>query len=119
MCVRVNRAFENQVTFKLKHFMENKNKIHVCCTHTRNMHYMFSLQACSWCIILSLQQHVCSWGINYHLVMKEFVHVVNVVFQHNIEWPKGDNLVKVMDGFKTFFGLPFIHGTIDVTQIHL
>jgi hypothetical protein len=78
---------------------------------------MFSLQACSWCIIPSLQ-HVCSWGINYHLVMKEFIHV-NVVFQHNIEWPKGYDLVKVMDGFKTFFGLPFIYGFIDVTQIHL
>jgi hypothetical protein len=79
MCIRVNGAFENQVTFKLKHFVENKDKIHVCCTHTRNMHYMFFLQACSWCKILSLQQHVCSWGINYHLVMKKFIHV-NVVF---------------------------------------
>jgi hypothetical protein len=51
--------------------------------------------------------------------MKKFTHVVYVVFQHNIEWSKGDDLVKVMDGFKTFFGLPFIHGTIDVIQIHL
>jgi hypothetical protein len=80
---------------------------------------MFSLQTWSWCGILSLQQHVCSWGINYHLVMKEFVHAINVVFRHNIEWLEGDDLVKVMDGFKTFFGLPFIHDTIDVTQIHL
>jgi hypothetical protein len=51
--------------------------------------------------------------------MKEFVHVINVVSQHNIEWLEGDDLVKVMDGFKTFFGIPFIHGTIDVIQIHL
>jgi hypothetical protein len=51
--------------------------------------------------------------------MKEFVRVVYVIFQHKIEWPPGVDSVKVMDGFKTFFGLPFIHGTIDVTQIHL
>jgi len=82
------------------------------------MHYMFSLQACSCYKILSLQQHVCSW-FPYHLVMKEFVHVINVVSQHNIEWLEGDDSVKVMDGFKTFFGIPFIHGTIDVIQIHL
>ncbi len=119
MCIRVNGAFDNQITFKLKHFMENKDKIHVCCIHIRNMHYMFSVHACSWCRILSLQQHVCSLEINYHLVMKESIHAINVVFQYNIEWPEGDDLVKVMDGFKTFFGLPFIHGTIDVTQIHL
>ncbi len=48
--------------------------------------------------------------------MKKFAHVVYVVFQHNIEWSKGDDLVKVMDDILQF---TFIHGTIDVIQIHL
>jgi hypothetical protein len=51
------------------------------------------------------------------LVLQEFINVVNVDFRHHIKWPKGDYLVEVM-GFKAFFGLPSIHGMIDVIQIH-
>ncbi len=44
---------------------------------------------------------------------------MNIVFKNKIMWLEGEHLVKVMVKFKSFCGLPSIHGTIDVTEIHL
>jgi len=40
-----------------------------------------------------------------HLVLHEFIHVLNVIFKNQIKWPKGEDLLKVMIGFKNFFSL--------------
>jgi hypothetical protein len=36
-----------------------------------------------------------------------------------MRWPKRKEMIEVMVGFKCFCGLPFVHGAIDVTQIHI
>jgi hypothetical protein len=54
-----------------------------------------------------------------HLVLQKFVCSVHVVFKSQIQWPKGEDLAKVLRGFREFCGLPSIHGAIDVTQIHI
>jgi hypothetical protein len=47
------------------------------------------------------------------------VFAMNIVFKNKIMWLEREHLVKVMVKFKSFCGLPSIHGTIDVTQIHV
>jgi hypothetical protein len=42
-----------------------------------------------------------------YLMYRKFVHVVNVVFKNFIQWPKGDNITYVIDGFKNLSGFPF------------
>jgi hypothetical protein len=32
---------------------------------------------------------------------------------------RGGDLLEVMIGFKNFSGLPFVHGAIDVVQVHV
>jgi hypothetical protein len=41
-----------------------------------------------------------------YLMLREFVHVVNVVFKNFIQWPKGHDITYVIDGFKDLSGLP-------------
>jgi hypothetical protein len=41
-----------------------------------------------------------------------------MIFKNQMRWPKIEELVKVMVGFKTFGDLPFIHVAIDVIHIH-
>jgi hypothetical protein len=53
-----------------------------------------------------------------NMVLHEFV-VVNVVFRTQIQWPCGEDLLRVMAGFKDWCGLPFIQGAIDYTYIHI
>jgi hypothetical protein len=36
-----------------------------------------------------------------------------------MRWLKRKEMIEVMVGFKWFCGLPFVHGAIDVTQIHI
>jgi hypothetical protein len=40
-------------------------------------------------------------------------------FEKLVKWPKGNDLIEVMDGFKDSCGMPIIHGAIDVTHIHV
>jgi hypothetical protein len=35
-----------------------------------------------------------------HLILHEFVWFMNQVFQNQITWPKGDDLIKLMNGFR-------------------
>jgi hypothetical protein len=53
-----------------------------------------------------------------NMVLHEFV-VVNVVFRTQIQWPCGEDLLRVMAGFNDWCGLPFIQGAIDCTYIHI
>jgi len=54
-----------------------------------------------------------------HLVLQKFVFVVNIVFKNKIMCLKRKELVEVRTKFKSFYGLPLVHRTIDVTQIHV
>jgi hypothetical protein len=54
-----------------------------------------------------------------HLVLHEFIHVLNVIFKNQIKWPKGEDLLKVMIGFKNFFSLQYVSSAIDVTPVHI
>jgi hypothetical protein len=55
-----------------------------------------------------------------HLALQELnVFTMNIVFKNKIMWLEGEYLVKFMAKFKSFCGSPSIHGTIDVTQIHV
>jgi hypothetical protein len=42
-------------------------------------------------------------------------HVINVVFRNQIQWPQGEDLSRVMVGFKDWCGPPSIDGAIDYT----
>jgi hypothetical protein len=53
--------------------------------------------------------------LSVNMVLHKFVVVVNVVFKTQIWWPHGEDLLKVMVGFKDWCGLPFIQGAIDYT----
>jgi hypothetical protein len=46
-------------------------------------------------------------------MLREFVHVVNVVFKNFIQWPKGHDITYVIDGFKDLSGLPI------KSQVHI
>jgi hypothetical protein len=41
---------------------------------------------------------------NVHLMLWEFVHVVNDVFTDQIQWPEGGVLLNVLEGFKDILG---------------
>jgi hypothetical protein len=40
---------------------------------------------------------------------------MNFVLKNQIEWPKGNALIEIMDGFKDLCGMLSIHGAIDAT----
>jgi hypothetical protein len=50
-----------------------------------------------------------------NMVLHEFVVVVNVVFKTLIRWPRSEDLLRVMAGFKDWCGFPYIQGVIDCT----
>jgi len=39
------------------------------------------------------------------------------MFKNQMRWPEREELVEMMANFKTFSGLPSIHGAIDVIHI--
>jgi hypothetical protein len=41
------------------------------------------------------------------------------MLRNQVKWREGKEMVEVMAGFKRLCGLPFVHGVIDVTQIHI
>jgi hypothetical protein len=54
-----------------------------------------------------------------HWILQEFIYAVNEVFKNQAWWPKCDNLMQMMEGFKDLLGLPRIQRAIDATQIHV
>jgi hypothetical protein len=36
-----------------------------------------------------------------------------------MKWPKGNDLIEAMDGFKDLYGMPLVHGTTYVMQMHV
>jgi hypothetical protein len=54
-----------------------------------------------------------------HLVLCEFVFVVNVVFQNQSWWLEQEDLVEVMRGFKKLYDMLSIHGATNVMQIYI
>jgi hypothetical protein len=48
------------------------------------------------------------------LVLWEFLHAFNDVFNNQIQW---DEINSLLNAFKEFVGLPCIQGAIDVPQI--
>jgi hypothetical protein len=50
-----------------------------------------------------------------HLVLQKFICSIHVVFKSQIQWLKGEDLAKVMMGFRTFYNLPSIHNAMDLT----
>jgi hypothetical protein len=50
-----------------------------------------------------------------NMVLHKFFVVVNVVFRFQIQWPHGEDFLRIMVGFKDWCGLPSIQGAIDCT----
>jgi len=40
---------------------------------------------------------------------------MNIVLKNQMKWLEGNGLIEVMDGFKDFYSMLPIHGTIDAT----
>jgi hypothetical protein len=36
-----------------------------------------------------------------------------------MKWPKGNDLIEVMDGFEDLYGMPLVHGATYAMQIHV
>jgi hypothetical protein len=54
-----------------------------------------------------------------HLILCDFVHVMDKVFKNQIWWFKTESLLHFMEGFRELLTLPRIGGTIDVVHIQL
>ncbi len=54
-----------------------------------------------------------------HVVLQEFVFVMNVACKNQIQCCEGEDWVEIVAGFKKNWGLPSIHGTIDIIHIHI
>jgi hypothetical protein len=52
-------------------------------------------------------------------ILHEFIVPVNVVFKIQIQWPRSEDLLRVMASFKDWCDLPSVQGVIDCTQIHM
>jgi hypothetical protein len=44
---------------------------------------------------------------------------MNSILNNQMKCPKGNDLIKVMDGFKDLYGMPLVHGATDAMQIHV
>jgi hypothetical protein len=116
---RVNKKFVQQLTMKLKSMMEKKN------TTFRFAVLMSICVACNLYKLVHASQYLHCFEFfaikisTMHLVLHEFVCATNVVLKIQLKWLVGDDLVKVMAGFKDLCGLPSVHGAIDATHIHL
>jgi hypothetical protein len=53
-----------------------------------------------------------------YLVLREFVHAVNVVFKNSIQWQEGHDTY-VMDDFKNLCIFSSVVRAIDVIQVHI
>jgi len=53
------------------------------------------------------------------LVLKEVIIVFNVILKHLIDWPSGNKMEMVMQGFKILCGLPSIQGAINDTHFSI
>ncbi len=54
-----------------------------------------------------------------HLVLHEFLCAMNSILKNQVEWPKDNAFIEVMDGFEDLCGMLSIHGAIDATHIHM
>ncbi len=54
-----------------------------------------------------------------HVVLQEFLFVINIACKNQIQWCEGEDWVEIVVGFEKNCGLPSIHGTIDVIHIHI
>jgi len=54
-----------------------------------------------------------------HLVLYEFIYIMNVVLKLQIKWHEGSDFIEDMAKFKELCGLPLIHNAINATLIHL
>lgn len=116
---RVMRKFVQQLIERLKFLMQKKDTT-----------YCYAILVTIWvaCSLYKLVHNIeylhynelCTMGKStIHLVLCEFVWFMNPTFWNQIAWPKGDDLTKIMNGFKKLCGLLTIRGSINVTQIHV
>jgi hypothetical protein len=54
-----------------------------------------------------------------HLMLHEFILIVNTRMTILLKWFEGNDLVEVITTFKEPCGFLSVHGTIDATQINL
>jgi hypothetical protein len=115
---KVTKELVFQLTMKMKHLIEKQNTHYKCAI-------LIGIQiACSFYkLVHGTKYFQCNelFAINkstIHLVLQEFVCAINMIFKNQMSWLEIEELVEVMVGFKTFGGLPSIHGAIDVICIH-
>jgi hypothetical protein len=53
------------------------------------------------------------------IVLKEIIIGINIIFKKVLSWPIGNKIQTVMQGFKSFCGLPNIQGAIDGTHFSI
>jgi hypothetical protein len=53
------------------------------------------------------------------LVIREVVSTINIAYNDLIKWPRREYMRQVMLDFKSFCGMPSVHGAIDCTHIHI
>jgi hypothetical protein len=116
---QVIKSFVRQLIEKLKHKMEKKDTKYMCMTPE-------SIKvACSFYKLahgleyLQCNELFAIGKSTIHLMLREFVHVINDVFKAQLQWIECERLFQIMQGFKELLGLPCIQGAINAIQIHI
>ncbi len=117
---KVNIEFFFELTMKLKACMEKKKNMLQVCSTCGDSHCIFILHVCTLSKIPLVQQIVCHWQIHYSFgALRIYLCSEYLMLRNQVKWHEGKEMVEVMVGFKHFCGLPFVHGVIDLTQIHI
>ncbi len=79
----------NNFFLKLKHLMEKKDTKYKCVVPI-GIHIIYSFYKFAYCIAYHHWSKIFAIKkLTIHLVLQEFINVVNVDFRHHIKWPKG------------------------------
>ncbi len=118
----VDRTFVQHVT-KIKTFHGEEHQVslhyaHECFCHLHLVQISACMHACIrifalFGILLLLRSQPSTWSLH------GLMCVVNFIMKNQVKWPKGNDLIEIMDGFKKLCGLSSIHGAIDVPHIHV
>jgi hypothetical protein len=93
----VNKSFVKQLIQKLKHKMVKKNTKFKCALHVNIK------VACSLYKLMHTSKYIhCNEIFTIrksivHLILWDFIHVVNHVLKNQIQWAKGDHMLHIME----------------------
>ncbi len=108
-----------QLIQRLKHKMVKKNTKFKCALHvdiriTCSLYKLVHTSKYIHCSeLFTIRKSIV------HLILWNFIHVVNHVFKNQIRWAEGYHMLHIMEASSSLSSLLRIQGAIDVAQIHI